>query len=69
MSHPILTQWVAAGDQATVGGGSINDATGYIATVGGGLSNEAAGDYATVGGGSYHVAECVKSFETPKLIN
>ena len=68
-ANPFSNEIQAGVYGSTISGGVFNQVAGNYATVGGGLSNEAAGDYATVGGGSYHVAECVKSFETPKLIN
>jgi len=45
-----------AGDRATVGGGSYNEAMGYRATVGGGSSNTALTAYATIAGGENNIA-------------
>ena len=41
---------------ATVGGGSLNIASGWHATIGGGVANAASSYYATVGGGEENVA-------------
>jgi hypothetical protein len=46
----------ASGWGATVGGGGSNTASGYAATVGGGNFNDASGYYATVGGGLINTA-------------
>ena|GEM_PF-5241783 len=46
----------AVGDQATVSGGTFNDANGNYAAVGGGFHNTAVGSESTVGGGRYNTA-------------
>jgi hypothetical protein len=45
-----------AGEFGTVGGGSLNVASGLVSTVAGGGGNTASGAYATVGGGSANTA-------------
>lgn len=49
-------QNTASGGQVTVGGGELNTASAYHTTIGGGYSNTASSSYATVGGGYFNTA-------------
>jgi hypothetical protein len=46
----------ADGENAFVGGGEANEASGRLSTVGGGVGNEASGEWSTIAGGEYHIA-------------
>jgi hypothetical protein len=53
---PVMFLVGPRGVAATVGGGSLNTASGFIATVAGGTTNTASNNYATVGGGTTSTA-------------